>query len=140
MPKLFTPDEINMLKANPYTLRVSETTIKFTLAFKEAFMEGYKKGIGPVHLFRELGYDPDVIGKSRIDGHSKSIRKEDQSELGLHQGIIRYSNRILQDSYSNKLSVPQTIKRMQREIIYLRQELEFVKKIINHSSGKGQSK
>ena len=37
--KKFTPEEIKNLKANPYTLRVTEDTISYTLAFKEAFWD-----------------------------------------------------------------------------------------------------
>ena len=35
-----------MLPYNPYTLRVSPKTISFTLAFKEAFIDGHNKGHG----------------------------------------------------------------------------------------------
>ena len=31
--KKFTPEEIRHLRANPYTLKVSEETISYTLAF-----------------------------------------------------------------------------------------------------------
>ena len=41
----FTPEEIKNLKANPYTLRVTEDRISYTLAFKEEFwnlsLQGY---------------------------------------------------------------------------------------------------
>ena len=35
--KLFTPAEVEILSSNPYTLSVTSKTIRFTLAFKQAF-------------------------------------------------------------------------------------------------------
>lgn len=49
--KKFTPEEIKNLKANPYTLRVTEDTISYTLAFKEAFWVWRDK------IFEKFGQD-----------------------------------------------------------------------------------
>ena len=37
--KKFTPEEVEALRENPYTERVSESQFSFTLAFKEAFWQ-----------------------------------------------------------------------------------------------------
>ena len=140
MQKIFTPEEILTLRDNPYTLRVSQKTISFTLAFKEAFWNGYQEGRSPIQLIRELGYDPDILGQTRIDGIGKNLKNEAGSKLGLHQGPAPRSRRQLNEDDLNALSQRQAMKQMQRELIYLRQELEFIKKIINRSNGKGRSK
>ena len=140
MQKLFAPEEIITLRDNPYTARVSQKTISFTLAFKEAFWQGYEEGRSPVQLVRELGYDPAILGQIRIDGIAKNIKNEANSELGLHQGPAPRSRRQLTEDDLSALSQRQAMKQMQCELIYLRQELEFIKKIINRSNGKGRSK
>lgn len=59
--KKFTPEEIKNLKANPYTLRVTEDTISYTLAFKEAFWELSVQGYTGTAAFRKLGYNTEVL-------------------------------------------------------------------------------
>ena len=139
MPKLFTPEEVKNLSNNPYTYRVSHQTIRFTLAFKEAFWYGYQEGRTPTQLLRELGYDPDVLGEARVAGIARHIRDQVNSEYGLRQSPVPRSRQTLQEADMKVLSQSQAMKAMQREIIYLRQELEFIKKIITRSNGKGQS-
>jgi hypothetical protein len=137
MAKFFTPDEVITLRNNPYTLKVTQQTISFTLAFKEAFWKGYQEGRTPHQLLQELGYDPYVLGRSRVDGIGKHIKNEANSEYGLHQGPIPRSRRTLQETDMKGLTQNQAMKQMQREIIYLQQEIEFIKKIITRSNGKG---
>jgi hypothetical protein len=139
MPKLFTPEDVKTLRDNPYTYKVSHQTIFFTLEFKELFWQGYQEGRSTTQLLHELGYDPDVLGEARVAGISRHIRDQANSEMGLRQGIARRSKPHLAESDMKGLTQNQAMKQMQREIIYLRQELEFVKKIIARSNGKGSS-
>ncbi len=46
----FTAEEIRILAKNPYTYRVTDTTIRFTLAFKEEFLRRYKEGLSPKQI------------------------------------------------------------------------------------------
>ena len=66
--KGFTPDEVLALRANPYTHTVTEKTISFTREFKERMWEGMQNGQPKRALVIELGYDPDILGPSRIEG------------------------------------------------------------------------
>ena len=50
--KKFTPEEVEVLRANPYTEKVSEEQISFTLAFKEAFWHLSVKGCTGKMAFR----------------------------------------------------------------------------------------
>lgn len=43
----FTPEELEILRANPYTLKEEPGTIKFTYAFKVAFWEKYQANPHP---------------------------------------------------------------------------------------------
>ena len=133
--KLFTPEEVEILKSNPYTARVSEKTISFTRAFKEAFWNGYLEGRGPIQLVRELGYDTDTLGRRRVDGLAKRIRAEANSVQRFQEGSTNYAQRRFLRSESRVSSGDPVIQRMQAELLYLRQEMAFLKKIIKQTSG-----
>ena len=76
MAKLFTKVEQEMLKANPYTLYVSERYIKYTVEFKRFLLnEISKPGITQKQAFRNAGYDPDILGHERIVSTVKKIRQ-----------------------------------------------------------------
>ena len=72
----FTPEEIKNLKANPYTLRVTEDSISYTLAFKEEFWNLSLQGYTGTAVFRKLGYNTEVIGFERIHNTTKRIRRD----------------------------------------------------------------
>ena len=65
--KRFTEQEKLLLRKNPYTYRVTDNMILLTVEFKETFWKLYIQGFSPVSIFRELGYDPDLLGQYRIN-------------------------------------------------------------------------
>lgn len=93
-------EEIRILASNRYTYRITETTIRFTLEFKKEFLKRYKEGYSPTQIVTDLGYDASVLGKRRVEGIRDHIMKE------------------------------KAIEYIQNELVYLRQEVEFIKKII----------
>ena len=129
----FTPEEIENLKANPYTLRVTEDTISYTLAFKEEFWNLSLQGYTGTAAFRKLGYNTEVIGFERIHNTTKRIRRDAQSVGGLHEGNAggvyikhgRKSKADLAESQSDEAA-----KRMQKEIVCLQQQMAFLKKVM----------
>lgn len=72
----FTPEQISVLKSNPFTKHVSEKSIRFTDAFKEAFLKKLLSGMSARQVFAELGYDPDIIGHQRIANTRYLITRE----------------------------------------------------------------
>ena len=52
--KKFRPEEVEELRANPYTEKVSEEQISFTLAFKEVFWHLSVEGCTGDMAFRKL--------------------------------------------------------------------------------------
>ena len=87
--KKFTPEEIKHLRANPYTLRVTEDTISYTLAFKEAFWELSLQGYTGKAAFRKLGYNTQVLGFERIHNTTKRIRQAGKSMEGFRESNLR---------------------------------------------------
>ena len=104
--KAFTQDEMVELRSNPYTLRVTDKTIMFTLAFKEAFWDSLQAGISPVTIIRQLGYDSEILGYTRIWGISQHIRNEAESAEGLHEGRHLYNQLFPMGTVYHKYSSP----------------------------------
>lgn len=129
----FTPEEIKNLKANPYTLRVTEDRISYTLAFKEEFWKLSLQGYTGTAAFRKLGYNTEVIGFERIHNTTKRIRRDAQSIGGLHEGnsggvYINRSRKSKTDSSESQAE--EATKRMQKEIVCLQQQMAFLKKVM----------
>lgn len=62
-----SPEEVKILKENPYVLDVEETRIIYTNEFKFLFIQEYQNGKKPTQIFREAGFDPKMLGSKRIE-------------------------------------------------------------------------
>lgn len=130
----FTQKQVKELKANPYTYKVTADRIWFTINFKEAFWIKYQAGNTPRKVLTELGYDVSYLGQKRIDGIVQKIKKEAIEGKGFTEGANRRNRVPLKEP--KDISSPQTLERMQNELLYLRQEVEFLKKIIKTTTYK----
>ncbi len=133
----FTDEEVKVLRENKYTAFVSNSSIRFTLEFKEMFLEKKTEGVPARRIFLEAGYDVDILGASRIKNISKRIPKEASAPCGLHEGYHIHRKRHEDADYS-RMAPEEAMTAMQLEIVYLRQELDFIKKIIKTDSTGGQ--
>jgi hypothetical protein len=125
----FTRREIQILKNNPYTYRVTESQLFFTKDFKEEFWKRYQAGDSPRKIVEELGYDPDMLGTSRLSGIQINIQKQAKSSTGFTEGKGR-RKQLKSGMYTvDENPSDETIVKMQHELMYLRQEVEFLKKI-----------
>ena len=66
--KEYTAKEIKLLKANPYTFKVTKNKLYFTAEFKEAFWVAYQAGIAPRKIMEDLGYDLGMFGQNNNPG------------------------------------------------------------------------
>ena len=129
--KGYTAKEIKELKANPYTLKVTKNKLYFTAKFKEDFWIRYQAGDAPKKIMSDLGYGMDCITQKQIDNYVQRIKREAVSGEGFKEGTNRTKRIPAKDPGEiSDLAFPQSIERMQNEILYLRQEVEFLKKII----------
>jgi len=126
MAKAFTTDQIIQLRNNPYTYRVTAKHIRFTKEFKELFYQKRQEGMSIRDTFASLGYDPDVLGKDRIEGISYLINKAMREEGRFREGT-RSRNSILDED--DPEVTKENFRRMQHELQLLRQEMDFIKKI-----------
>lgn len=129
MSTLFTEEQIRALSENPFTEYVSENTLRFTLEFKKIFVDALNRGKTVRSIFTDAGYDPKMLGKSRMKSFSHRVRVEMKSDTGLHSGYKEQKRHPDLVDYS-AMTQKDAIIHMQNEIQYLHQELEFIKKII----------
>lgn len=124
------------LKLNPYTLKVTKNKLYFTIKFKEDFWINYQAGNAPRKILSDLGYDLEYFGQKQIDSIVQRIKKEALSGNGFREGENRERRIPMKATNREELSSPQSIERMQNELLYLRQEVEFLKKIIMTNNSK----
>ncbi len=134
--KEYTPKQIKELEANPYTLKVTKNKLYFTIKFKEDFWISYQAGNAPRKILSDLGYDLEYFGQKQIDSIVQRIKKEALSGDGFREGENRERRIPMKATNREELSSPQSIERMQNELLYLRQEVEFLKKIIMTNNSK----
>lgn len=128
--KEYTPKQMKQLKANPYTLNVTRNKLYFTAKFKEDFWISYQAGNAPRKILSDFGYDLGIFGQKQIDSIVQSVKRQALSGNGFSEGENRQKRVALKAVNEMDLSSPQSIERMQNELLYLRQEVEFLKKII----------
>ena len=134
--KEYTPKQIKKLEANPYNLKVTKNKLYFTIKFKEDFWINYQAGNAPRKILSDLGYDLEYFGQKQIDSIVQRIKKEALSGNGFREGENRERRIPMKATNREELSSPQSIERMQNELLYLRQEVEFLKKIIMTNNSK----
>ncbi len=130
--KEYTAKEMKQLKANPYTFKVTKHKLYFSIEFKEAFWTKYQAGVGPRKIVEELGYDLSILGQKQIDSITQRIKYQALSPMGFRQGESRSrrgKNELLIPTEQAADEQP-ALSALINEVKYLRQELEFLKKII----------
>lgn len=122
--KVFTEEEMEMLKNNPYTYSVTPSTLYFTKEFKELFWQEYQKGEVPRQILDKYGYPADVLGKKRIWGIAHNIKDQYYSEEGFREGSLKKSA----SANSSYQITEEAVRQLQEEVRQLRQEIEHMKK------------
>lgn len=131
----YTQKEMKELMKNPYTLRVTKFKLSHTAKFKEDFWISYQAGNTPKKIIADMGYNPEMFGQKRIDSLVQHIKKEALSGHGFSEGPNR-TKRIPVKEVKTDLTESPKIEQMQHELLYLRQEVEFLKKIIKADNSK----
>ena len=124
--KEFTKEEQEILLNSPYVAGVTSQFVYFTAELKKEFHRMYKAGMKPRKIVIELGIDPDIIGQSRISGLKRHIMED----LKEGKGFTENGSETAIANHGKPLSPEVKIRRLEHELAYTKQELEFVKKII----------
>ena len=128
--KEYTVKQIKQLERNPYVFKVTKHKLYYTAKFKEDFWISYQAGNSPRKILIDFGFDIDIFRQKQIDSLVQHIKKQALSGNGFSEGENRQRRVPMKATSEEELSSPQSIERMQNELLYLRQEVEFLKKII----------
>ena len=138
--KRFTKEEIELLRKNPFTYKVTENVIGFTLDFKELFWTYYKDGVRPTEIFLRMGYDPTVLGERRIGNFTHKLKEAMKSGKGFNVNNGRGSKPKPKPKNYDEMLPEVAIASINYELKYLRQEVEFLKKLYALETKKKQEK
>ena len=125
--KKFTREQVRVLAANPYTSKVDFHCIWYTEEFMQLFLERYKNGDTSFEIFESCGYDIAVLGENRVYGFPRRVTRL----LGLSQEFAGSAEKIrasgLQDMNHDAIPAQQSVSDMQRELEYLRRQIQLLK-------------
>lgn len=137
--RLFSAYEMELLAQNPYTYRVRARQLLFTAEFKRCFWERYERGEDVQQIFESMGYDPLVVGYSRMHSVPQNLRRVVEAGRPFTNGYSGRGKQKLKNN-SDKHCTEQHTAEMQHEIAHLRQHVEFLKKITMAGSEKGSGR
>lgn len=130
--KLFTEEQQQLLRNNPYVYSVTASRLQLTKEFKELFMTAYNSGDSPRTILENYGFDIGIIGERRIWCISQYIRTEFQKYGEFCEGFGPRQHKRISGAPSNKpLTEQEEIQQLRHELDYLKQEMEFLKKIFS---------
>lgn len=124
---LFSPKQVQQLQKNPNVQQVSDRTITYTDAFKSQFIDEYFAGKTPRQIFKEYGFDEEIIGIKRIEQSAFRWRKvyEANGLIGLTDTRKSGSGRPLK----RELTMAQIVERQAARIQLLEGQVDLLKKL-----------
>ena len=114
-------ENIARFNKNPYIEKASEKIVKFTPEFMQYATEKMRAGLTVDEVLESIDIDPWILGDSRVYGLRMRIQREAKQagfDLGLETRVARADASLAR------------IRELEHEVEYLRQEQEFIKKIL----------
>jgi transposase len=125
--KIFTQDEIEILASNKYVKNVSVKGITYTDEFKRIFIAENEKGKIPTVIFKECGFDLDILGLNRVRSSGKRWRAAYRADgvLGLQDTRVENAGR----PKEKDLTLEEKYERLMAQNNLLKAENELLKKL-----------
>ena len=125
--KLFTEQEIEILKQNKYVKRVGPKGITYTDEMKHYAIAEWKKGKYSTEIFEKAGFSSKILGEHRIKESLRRWKKaySEKGLMGLQDTRKGASGRPLE----RKLSLEEENARLKAKNKFLEVQLEFQKKL-----------
>jgi transposase-like protein len=122
--KHFSEEEVESLKKNPYVIKVSTKSVKFSSEFKQKLQLEMKSGLPQSLILRKFGLDSSMLGKKRMN--TLFSRTREQSKRPEKFEIKAGRGRPKKPQFS---SVEEENEYLKDRMEYLEQENEFLKKL-----------
>ncbi len=125
--RLFTEQEIEMLKKNKYVKRVGPKGITYTNELKELAIRENANGLLSAEIFIKAGFDLRIIGRRRTNSALFRWKKAYNKSgiTGLQDKRKTQSGRPLK----RELSLEEQLERKEARIKFLEFQLDFQKKL-----------
>lgn len=121
--KLFSEEEIAELKENPHVTTITRRTVNFTAEFKQILYESMVRGERLATTLEMYGVNTGILGEARINGLSQRIYAFAEREEGFNK------KKPQPKQSSEEEAMAKRIKRLENELAYTKQEVEFLKKV-----------
>ena len=121
----FTDGQVEILRQNKYVKNVTNKSITYDISFKEYFIAEYDSGVPPSTIFRNAGFDTEILGYSRI--HAFTCRCKDQN-IRLEGFKDKRKDNSGRPSIKDK-TTEELLDIADKKIQVLKQENDFLKRI-----------
>ena len=122
---LFDEEQQKQLRANHWVKSVTEKSISFTEDFKVYFINEYNVGKLPKQIFKDAGFDINMLGDKRIEQCTARYKSQNKRIEGFHDTRANNSGRRI----GKELSIDEENELLKKQNAKLQQELEFLKKM-----------
>ena len=122
---LFDEEQQKQLRTNHWVKSVTEKSISFTEDFKVHFINEYNLGKLPKQIFKDAGFDINMLGDKRIEQCTARYKRQNKRIEGFHDTRANNSGRRL----GKELSIDEENELLKKQNAKLQQELEFLKKM-----------
>jgi len=132
----FTEEQRAELLKNPYTRKVTTYSVSFTEQFAKDYMQLFNQGMSDLQAIQALGYSLEILGVGRAHSIGLHIRERIKREGNAGERIrLPKRGRPPNDARNVIASIesepPEVqLKALKNEVVYLRQEIDFIKKIL----------
>lgn len=118
--------QVDELRKSPHVRLVNANILSFTAEFKEHVYEERQRGVPFREILSKAGIDPDLMGSRRIRNLSSSINEQGRRGVGFSD-IVKKAP--LPAEKKKAKTIEDKVARLQHELAYVKQEVEYLKKI-----------
>ena len=116
--RIFSKEEISALLKNPNVEKCSKKTILYSHEFKVSSLEKYRQGLTPFEIFRQAGFDIDMIGRQTPGDclYRWRTKRIVRQRGGRPKKIVKSTD-------------AEKLKYLEAEVAYLKEENRFLAKL-----------
>ena len=124
--KIMPKEYVANLKEHPYVENATEWTVSFTPEFKRIAYEEYYRGKSMREIFKEAGFDTEILGDKRLQNCRNKLLLKAEDENSFED---QRKNNCRKESKSTEAQMAKRIRELEHRNAYLEQENDFLKKI-----------
>lgn len=124
--KIFSNEEIKILKTNKYVKNISEKGITYTTEFRKEYINLITSGNTKKQSFKKLGFNPEILGEKRMQSFHDRMKSNIKNNKSIED--TRSTNSGRRKNIDN-LSEKEQLEYLKQENLMLKAENELLKKM-----------